>query len=35
MCLCFKPGVLFPTVDQDQVEPDDYGEWERLVSSLV
>ncbi len=35
MCLCFKPKILFPTVDQDQVEPDDYGEWERLVSSLV
>lgn len=35
MCLCFKPGVLFPTVDQDRVEPDDYTEWERLISSLV
>jgi xylan 1,4-beta-xylosidase len=35
MCLCFKPKILFPTVDQDQVEPEDYGEWERLVSSLV
>ena len=35
MCLCFKPGVLFPTVDQDRVEPDDYAEWERLISSLV
>ena len=35
MCICFKPGVLFPTVDQDRVEPDDYAEWERLISSLV
>src|SRR3954451_7650499 len=35
MCICFKPGVLFPTVDQDRVEPEDYAEWERLISSLV
>src|SRR5262245_66547985 len=28
MCFCFKPGALFPTVDQDRVEPDDYAEWE-------
>src|SRR5262245_62626527 len=35
MCFCFKPGALFPTVDQDRVEPDDYAEWERLISSLV
>lgn len=24
MCLCFKPAVLFPKVNQDIVEPDDY-----------
>jgi len=35
MCLCFKPGVLFGTVDQDRVEPRDYVEWERLISRLV
>jgi xylan 1,4-beta-xylosidase len=35
MCLCFKPGPLFPSIDQDRVEPNDYEEWERLVSSLV
>jgi hypothetical protein len=35
MCLCFKPRVLFPTVDQDVVEPNDYHEWERLIASLV
>jgi hypothetical protein len=35
MCICFKPAALFPTVDQDRVEPDDYAEWERLISSLV
>ncbi len=35
MCLCMKPRLLFPTVDQNVVEPNDYGEWERLISSLV
>jgi hypothetical protein len=35
LCLCFKPRVLFTAVDQDVVEPSDYGEWERLIASLV
>ena len=35
MCLCFKPGVLFGTVDQDRVEPSDYEAWKRLISRLV
>ncbi len=35
MCLCMKPRVLFPTVNQDVVEPDDYGEWDRLIARLV
>jgi len=35
MCICFKPRVLFPKVDQDLVEPNDYEEWERLVYNLV
>jgi hypothetical protein len=35
MCICFKPRALFPTVDQDFVEPNDYSEWERLVGRLV
>jgi xylan 1,4-beta-xylosidase len=35
MCLCFKPGALFPSIDQDQVDPNDYEEWDRLISSLV
>jgi hypothetical protein len=35
MCLCFKPRVLFPSIDQDVVEPNDYAEWEALVGSLV
>lgn len=35
MCLCFKPSVLFPEINQDVVEPSDYEEWERLVFNLV
>ncbi len=35
MCICFKPRVLFPVVNQDIVEPNDYEEWERLIYSLV
>ncbi len=35
MCLCFKPGPLFTSIDQDQVDPNNYEEWERLISSLV
>lgn len=35
MCICFKPRLLFPTVDQDKVEPDDYAAWEQLVYRLV
>jgi xylan 1,4-beta-xylosidase len=35
MCLCFKPRVLFPKVDQDQVEPAHYDRWQQLVASLV
>ncbi len=35
MCICFKPRVLFPQVDQTVVEPEDYGEWEQLIEALV
>lgn len=35
MCICFKPRVLFPVVDQDIVEPNDYGRWEALIFHLV
>lgn len=35
MCICFKPRVLFPEVNQDVVEPNDYGEWENLIFNLV
>ena len=31
----FKPKILFPVVDQDVVEPNDYGEWENLISAMV
>jgi hypothetical protein len=35
MCICFKPRLLFPAINQDVVEPNDYPEWERLVAHLV
>jgi len=35
MCICFKPRVLFPEVNQDIVEPARYKDWERLVFELV
>ncbi len=35
MCICFKPRLVFPKVDQDIVEPADYTVWEDLVFKLV
>jgi xylan 1,4-beta-xylosidase len=35
MCICFKPKVLFPQIDQDIVEPNDYSAWEDLIFHLV
>jgi xylan 1,4-beta-xylosidase len=35
MCICFKPKFLFPVVDQDIVEPNDYDQWENLIFNLV
>src|SRR5690349_15283673 len=35
MCLCFKPRLLFPEINQDIVEPNDYVVWEELISNLV
>lgn len=35
MCLCFKPRVLYPQIDQDIVHPADYAEWETLIEALV
>jgi hypothetical protein len=30
-----KPRVLFPILDQDVVEPNDWEEWDRLIHALV
>ena len=35
LCLCFKPRVLFPKIDQDVVHPTSYKDWEKLVFELV
>jgi hypothetical protein len=35
MCLCFKPRVLFPKIDQDIVEPTSYAQWDKLIFELV
>jgi hypothetical protein len=35
MCLCFKPRLLFPEINQDVVEPNDEAAWEALVYNLV
>lgn len=35
MCICFKPRVLFPEINQDMVEPSDYDHWEKLIFNLV
>jgi len=35
MCICFKPRVLFPVINQDIVEPQDYARWETLIYELV
>jgi len=35
MCICFKPRVLFPEINQDIVEPKDYDQWEKLIFNLV
>src|SRR2546423_11845096 len=35
MCICFKPRLLFPTIDHDVVEPQNYREWEKLISAMV
>jgi xylan 1,4-beta-xylosidase len=35
MCLCFKPRVLYPQINQDIVHPTDYAEWETLIEALV
>ena len=35
MSINFKPRVLYPKIDQDIVEPNDWGEWERLIFAMV
>ena len=35
MCICFKPSALFPEINQDIVEPNDYREWENLIYAMV
>jgi xylan 1,4-beta-xylosidase len=35
MCICFKPRLLFPEINQDIVEPKDYAAWEELIFNLV
>lgn len=35
LCLCMKPPVLFPTVDEKVVHPSGYAEWEELIEQLV
>jgi xylan 1,4-beta-xylosidase len=35
MSLCFKPALLFPQVNHEVVEPNDYGQWEELIYNLV
>jgi hypothetical protein len=35
MCLCIKPKVLYPKVDQKVVFPSSWEEWESLISNLV
>lgn len=35
MCLCFKPKVLFPKIDDKIVRPTSYHEWEKLIEHLV
>jgi hypothetical protein len=35
MNIDFKPRLLYPRVDQDIVEPNDWSEWQRLIAALV
>jgi xylan 1,4-beta-xylosidase len=35
MCLCFKPRVLFPKLDDTVVHPESYEEWQAVVSAMV
>src|SRR5205085_3744235 len=35
MCICFKPKVLFPTINHNIVDPNAYPEWKNLISAMV
>jgi len=35
MCLCFKPRALYPAINQNIVEPNDYAETDHVVCNLV
>lgn len=35
MCIAIRPKVLYPKIDQDIVDPTNYGEWEALISAMV
>jgi xylan 1,4-beta-xylosidase len=35
MCIAIKPKLLFPVINQDVVEPNNYAEWEELVYQTV
>jgi xylan 1,4-beta-xylosidase len=35
LCLCMKPRLLFPTLDQKVVHPTSYAAWEKFIEKLV
>jgi len=35
LCLCMKPPVLFPTVDEKIAHPSSYEDWEEFIEKLV
>jgi hypothetical protein len=35
MCICFKPKVLYPSIDHVKVHPSSYEEWDELIYRLV
>jgi hypothetical protein len=35
MCIAIRPKALYPKIDQDVVDPNDYSRWESLVSAMV
>ena len=35
MLIAIKPKLLFPKIDQDIVDPNDYGKWEALIFQMV